>query len=223
MDESGDLGFDFNKKITNKFLITFLVSDNLLRFGRLIEKTFKKLPKNALRKHNGILHFKKEKIRTQKIFLQNFKETIILNNNNQYIATVILDKKNCEKEFLNIHPSEIFNRMTLSLLNKLYSSKLISSTEIINFYVSRRETNRILNKKFINYIQNNIYLNFNSKINVIIKKPHEIKSLQTVDALSFSIFKYQENFIDDYFNLLSPFIKIIEFYDLKKEIKKGDN
>lgn len=215
MDESGDLGFDFKTNTTNKFLITFLVSDNFHIFGRVVKKTFRKLPKDIIKKHSGVLHFREEKYKTHKIFFKNWQKIIAPHKNIGYIATIVLDKKELRLDNYNIDKSDLFNKMTLLLLRKLYFNNLLNLNEVNKFYVSRRETNKFLNKKFTNYIQDNILNEFKSRIEVMIKMPFEVKALQTVDALSFSIFRHQEYSNSEYFDILKPFVKMIEIYDFE--------
>jgi hypothetical protein len=87
LDESGNLGFDFNKKgTTNYFLITFLFCENKRPIEKCVKKTYATLTKSH-KKKGKILHAYSEKPLTRQRLLKylSAKECSVL--------TVYLNKK----------------------------------------------------------------------------------------------------------------------------------
>jgi len=61
MDESGCLGFDFNKSRTSKyFLITFLFCNNKRPLEKIVRKVFQAMSQKHRNSHSGTLHCHKE-------------------------------------------------------------------------------------------------------------------------------------------------------------------
>jgi len=61
LDESGDLGFNFNKRKTSKFfVITFLATENKKIIEKIVKKTHSELKKKYKRRF-GVLHASKDK------------------------------------------------------------------------------------------------------------------------------------------------------------------
>ena len=71
---------------------------------------------------------------------------------------------------------------------------------------SKRETNKILNLNFEDYIRSVIKNNHKLDIDVQIKTPSEEKSLQAVDFISWSIFRKYESSDLEYYKIIKKLI-----------------
>ena len=197
IDESGDLGFNFEKKKTTKyFVVTFLLVENKDILDKLVKKVFKGFSKKEIQSHNGVLHAFKELPKTRQKLLSLFQEhkcgsviTIYLNKKKVY--TKLKDEKHI-----------LYNYVTNILLDRVCTKKLISTKEKIYIIASQRETNKFLNEDFSNYITNQASGNHKLNIEVQIKTPHREKGLQVVDMICWSIFRKYERGDESYYNLV---------------------
>jgi hypothetical protein len=77
IDESGDLGFNFNQQKTSRyFIITALLIDKKNSIEKLIKKIFRSFSKKERMSHSGILHAYKETSKTKLKLLRSFVEKI---------------------------------------------------------------------------------------------------------------------------------------------------
>lgn len=73
----------------------------------------------------------------------------------------------------------------------------------VKLIASRKDTNKFLNKNFKQYLENNASTNtITIKISVDIKNPQEEKCLQTVDFISWAIFRKYEHQDENYRNII---------------------
>lgn len=200
LDESGDLGFNFQKQRTTKyFVITFLFVEN----KRLIEKCVKKVHCGLKKKHKriGTLHaFKEEPITIIRLLK-------LISEKDCSIMTVYLNKR---KVYTKLHTEKpvLYNYVANMLLDRIYSKRIIPIDKKIELIASRRETNRFLNENFKNYLKNKAQNNYKLDLEISIKTPHQEKSLQAVDFVSWAIFRRYEYGDDSYYNLIKG--KIME-------------
>jgi hypothetical protein len=199
LDESGDLGFDFNKKRTSKyFVVTFLFCDN----KKPIEKIVKKIHKGLRKKYrikSSFLHAAHEEPVTilrlcKKIILKNCK-----------VMTIYLNKTKVYTNFRN-EKAILYNYVTNILLDRIMTKRLIDKSKAIELIASKRETNKFLNENFKNYLAHQVRNNHSIDIEIKIKTPHEEKSLQAVDFLSWVIFRKYEYNDDSYYNVIKTII-----------------
>jgi hypothetical protein len=202
LDESGDLGFNFNKKRTSQyFIITFLFVPNKKRsIEKVIKKTYKTLPKKVRKKVN-LLHATKEKPITRRRLL------FSLNKENCIVMSIYLNKKNVYTHLQN-EKQVLYNYVTNILLDRIYSKKYIPKNSKIELIASRRETNKFLNENFNNYLELQAKNNYKANLNIQIKTPAQEKCLQAVDFISWAIFRKHEYKDNDYYNIIKS--KIIE-------------
>lgn len=201
LDESGDLGFDFQKKKTSKFfVITFLFVENKRSIEKIVRKTHSELQKKYRRKFS-VLHAVKEKQIIRQRLLKRLSEK------NCSIMTIYLNKKKVYTKLQN-EKQVLYNYVTNILLDRIYTKKLLPLTNDILLFASRRETNKFLNQNFKSYLKNQIVNRYKVNIKVIIKSSHEEKSLQVADFVSWAIFRKYEYKDDSYYNLIKN--KIVE-------------
>lgn len=194
MDESGNLGFDFNKKgTTSYFLITFLFSEN----KRPIEKCVKKVHSGLRRKYKkvGVLHAYIEEPATKKRLLS------LLAKKDCKVMTILLNKKRVYTKLQDEKPV-LYNYVTNILLDRIFTKKLVQSDDPIELIASRKETNKFLNENFKTYLHSQLAVNHNIKISISIKTPAEQKALQAVDFISWAIFRKYEYKDDAYYNII---------------------
>lgn len=201
LDESGDLGFDFTKARTTKFfIITFLFSKDKRPLEKIVSKTHSEL-KKKYRQRGGVLHCHREKEVTRKRLLKRLTEREIA------IMTVFLNKKKVYTKLQN-EKSILYNYVTNILLDRIYSRKILPLDRDISLIASRKETNKFLNENFKSYISSQAKKNFQVKLEVVIKTPHEEKALQAVDFVSWAIFRKHEYKDSTYYDLIKE--KIVE-------------
>lgn len=184
MDESGDLGFDFNKKgTTSYFLITFLFSTN----KRSIEKCVRKVHLSLRKKYKkvGELHAYKDEPVTKRRLLA------LLAEKDCAIMTILLNKKKVYTQLQNEKPV-LYNFVTNILLDRIFTKRLLPDGERIEIIASRKETNRFLNQNFKTYLRSQLAKNHKVNVTVTIKRPAEEKALQAVDFVSWAIFRKYE-------------------------------
>src|SRR3989344_6027588 len=147
LDESGDLGFDFQKAKTSKFfIITFLFIRNKNPLEKIVKKIFHGFSKKELRHHSNILHGHKEtpKTRLKALKLMALEDVSILSIylNKKKVYTKLQDEKHV-----------LYNYVTNILLDRVYTKKLVPTDEKISLIASRRETNKFLNQNFTTYLK----------------------------------------------------------------------
>ncbi len=201
LDESGDLGFNLNKKKTSKFfVITLLFAEN----KRPIEKVVRKIHSELKKKHKrniGVLHAVKEKPLTRQKLLKRIADKDCL------IMAIYLNKS---KVYTRLQDAKqvLYNFVTNILLDRIFTRKILPAKQNITLVASRRETNKFLNLNFQNYLNQQINSRHGINIKVEIKTPQEEKSLQAVDFISWAIFRKYEYGDESYYNLIKS--RIIE-------------
>jgi len=201
LDESGDLGFNFQKKKTSKFfIITCLFTANKRPIEKIIKKTHSELRKKYKRK-SGILHCVKEKPITRQRLLQR------LNEKDCFIMVIYVNKARVYTKLRDAKQA-LYNFVTNILLERIYNKKIISVKDGVKLIASRRETNKFLNENFKSYLSRQIENRHKIKIDIFIKTPFEEKTLQAVDFASWAIFRKYEYSDDSYYNLIKN--KIVE-------------
>ena len=98
--------------------------------------------------------------------------------------------------------------MTNILLDRIYSKKLIPLDKKVEIVASRKETNRFLNENFKSYLNNQIKDRYKIDVVIQIKTPHQEKSLQVVDFVSWAIFRKYEYKDNSYYNIIKS--KVVE-------------
>lgn len=201
LDESGDLGFNFRKKKTSKFfVITCLFVENKGPLEKIVKKTHSELQKKYKRRF-GILHCVKEKPTTRQRLLRR------INEKECFAMTIYLNKKRVYTKLQN-EKQVLYNYVANILLDRVYSKKIIPVESTIKLIASRRETNKFLNENFKDYLNSQVEKRHKIKMEVLIKSPHEEKSLQAVDFMSWAIFRKYEYGDDSYYNVIKN--KIVE-------------
>lgn len=199
LDESGDLGFDFEKKRTSKF---FVVTVLFVEQKRAIEKIIRKV-------HAGLR--KKYKVRVSALHAAKEEPVNIVRvcrglvGKKCKLMTIYLDKS---KVYTRLRDEKhmLYNYIVNILLDRIMNRQLISKKDGIILIASRRETNKFLNENFRDYLLRQVKVNHGAEFKVEIKTPAEEKCLQAVDIASWSIFRKYEYGDDSYYLELKPII-----------------
>lgn len=202
LDESGDLGFNFNKAHTSSyFVITFLFVRDKKPVEKIVKKIFSNLQKKKIKHHSGVLHCCKEHPSTRRQLLAN------LNEKDVAIISIYLNKR---KVFTKLQDEKqvLYNYVTNILLDRVYSKRIIPFTNDVSLVASRRETNKFLNDNFKRYLASQVSKKHKIEINIEIKSPGEEKCLQAVDFACWAIFRKHERNDDSYYRLINK--KIVE-------------
>lgn len=202
LDESGDLGFDFQKKGTSTFFVVTLlfVEQTKKPIEKLVKKTHAEL-KKKIKRRVSVLHAVNEKPITRQRLLKRLIE------NDCLIMAIYLNKK---KVFTKLQDEKqvLYNYVTNILLDRVYTRKVVPIDKEIELIASRRETNKFLNENFRDYLKRQVKNNHKGTMKVSIRTPHEEKCLQAVDFISWAIFRKLEKGDDAYYNIIKG--KIIE-------------
>lgn len=199
MDESGCLGFDFEKlKPSQYFIITFLLVENKRPLDKIIKHVFQGMDEKERRRHCGVLHATKEHPKIRFKVLGQLRE--------KPGVQIIAIRLNKSKVYAHLHDEKaiLYNFVTNILLDRLINKQVILPQEPIQFIASRRETSKFLNENFKNYLENQ--MNGRLNIEVIIDTPAHEKCLQLADFASWSIFRYYEHNDEQYYNIIRDLI-----------------
>ena len=121
--------------------------------------------------------------------------------------TIFLNKERVYTK-LQDEKDVLYNYVTNILLDRIYTRKLVPISDELILIASRKETNKFLNLNFASYLSNSIRQKHKLNIKIVLKTPHEEKSLQAVDFVSWSIFRKYEYGDESYYNLIKS--KIVE-------------
>jgi hypothetical protein len=162
LDESGDLGFSFDKQSSKYFVVTIIFTSNKRRLEKIARTVHKGLSKKY-KKKIGVLHAYQEEEMTRRKLLRQ------LNNTDCAILAIILDKK---KMYTKL-PGEktiLYNYITNILLDRLFTKNPGPISAPITLIASQRETNRFFNENFKQYLAEQI--TNNHKIKIGVELPH---------------------------------------------------
>ena len=198
LDESGDMGFDFSKNKTSKyFVITCLFVPNKRPVEKIVRSIVKGFSEKERKRHHGILHANSETERTRRKLLNELvlKEGVS-------IISIYLNK---EKVYTQLQDQKhiLYNFVANILLYRICKQDLIPLDQPIELIASRRETKKLLNKNFRDYIKRQIKGNHSIDITVSVKTPSQEKCLQAVDFASWAIFRNREHSDDSYYNIVN--------------------
>ena len=200
LDESGDLGFDFQKKkTTKKFIITLLVY-NSDAARKEIDKAVKRTLKNKL-------HRKKKKARIvselkgtstaigiKKYFFRH------INNDQWSLYSLILNKSRVEKHLrTRIGKKKLYNFLSRFLMEHLNLSNVQRNVELIVDRCKNKEEVKDFNQYLVNQLE--ALLPLNTNLNIAHLTSLESTGLQAVDLFSWGIFRKHENADNEWYNV----------------------
>lgn len=205
MDESGDLGFDFETSNPSRyFVMSFVIAENDDRCRKIIAKTVKKMPLQERSKFSGVFHCNKENEDVRQNLLN-----ALGSDENISIISASLDKTKyksiCGENLLSV--GEMYNNIGRILINRVFAKDLLPPKNKKIFIASRRETNKYLNNVFVESFKN-------YNLEVVIAHPNTYKGLQVADFVAWSFFRQYEYESSKYTNLFKNLI--IEDFIIKR-------
>jgi len=198
LDESGDLGFSKTKRVSKYFIVTILFTEEEKRIEKLVKLTHANLRKKVKRLSGGVLHAVKESPKTRKKLLSKLV-TLKLR-----VMVICLNKSKVYTKLQN-EKHVLYNFVTNILLDRIFSKKIVDSNTI-TIIASKRETNRFLNQNFESYLKTQVTSKHKVKINIEVKTPGQVKQLQAVDFISWSIFRKYERGDSKYYDIIKKVI-----------------
>jgi len=131
LDESGDLGFSFDKKSSKYFIVTIIFTES----KHSLERIARKVHRTLLKKHRkvGVLHAYKETSITKLRLLR------AVSKNGCGILVVVLNKQRVQTKLQDEKPV-LYNYVTNILLDRLFTKKPIPLEKKVTLIASARET-----------------------------------------------------------------------------------
>ncbi|MBU4480493.1 DUF3800 domain-containing protein [Patescibacteria group bacterium] len=192
LDESGDLGF--KKRSSKWFLFTVVVIDN----KRKLEKIIKKVRKTLKKKYKNVneLHSYHCDEITRKRVLKKLAEL-----ENLKIFCVVLNKQKVYVDLQN-QKNYLYNYTANILLDRLHNKDIIPTDKHINICIDRKDTKKKIRENFESYLGEELKNRRNGDFEIVLKGSHEEKSLQTVDFISWAIFRKYEQGDYSYYEII---------------------
>lgn len=193
LDESGDLGFNFEKKKSSeKFVITILLcfnNESRGDFRKAVQRTIKnKINKNKKKQKVQELKGTNTTINVKKYFLKNVQ------NEDWKIFSIILNKTRVHKNLKTPHgKKKLYNFLSRVLIEKM-ASILKDAKGKVELFVDKSKSIEEI-KDFNHYLEH--YLAAFSPLNAPLKIYHlrsnETYELQAVDLFCWGIFRKFEH------------------------------
>ncbi len=199
LDESGDLGFNFDKPgVTNNFIVTLLLTKDVRKLERTV-KNVTRWVKRRHKKHIGCLHAYHEDPATRKKLLQAMVDLD---------CQVIVIRLNKHKVYTRLHDEKqvLYNYVTNILLDRLIERHALGAEKTIHLIAAKRETNKFLNVNFQDYLRRQVKGSHQLDLSVEICAPGERKGIQAVDMLSWAMFRKIEHGDNQYFSIVRKLI-----------------
>jgi len=192
LDESGDLGFNFEKrKTTKKFVITLLVCDSDVA-RKEFDKAVRRTLKNKLNRRKKNSRFRTElkgigtAVIVKKYIFRNIK------TNRWAIYSLILNKNRVDTNLqTNFGKKKLYNFLARFFIEKLNLSKVQRNVELIVDRCKNKEEVRDFNQYLVNQLE--VLLPLNIDLNISHFTSQESTGLQAVDLFSWGIFRKYEN------------------------------
>ncbi len=199
LDESGDLGFDYNKqKTTKKFIIAILVCYSKIarsEFKKAVRRTLKNKLNQKIKKSRYITELKgiNTTLEIKEYFLRNVK------NDEWNIYALALNKIRVEPKLrTKVGQSKLYNFLSRFLLEKLDVGKAERNVELVVDRCKDKEEVKDFNQYLINQLE--ALLPLNIALNISHLTSTESAELQAVDLFCWGIFRKYEFNDSDWYN-----------------------
>jgi hypothetical protein len=211
LDESGDLGFDFQKRKTTKtFVITLLIcstESSRREFAKAVKRTLKNKLNRKKKKTRIISELKgtDTTIGVKKYFFRNIK------SNRWAIYSLVLNKVRVEPHLrTKIGKKKLYNFLSRVLLENLNLSKVQRNVELVVDRCKNKKEVKDFNQYLINQLE--ALLPLNTDLNISHLTSQESTGLQAVDLFSWGIFRKYENGDSEWYDIYGHKIKFETVY-----------
>lgn len=190
LDESGDLGFDFNKpKTSGKFVITLLVCQNrdaIDCFRKAVSRTLKnKLNHKKSGRKVQELKGTGTNLEAKQYFYRN------LNRDGWQIYSVVLNKTRVNDDLRKPHTKKkLYNFLARFILEKIDLSNAAPAVTLVTDRCKNREEIQDFNLYVANQLE--ALLPLNVPLNIYHERSHDNQGLQAVDLFCWGIFRKYE-------------------------------
>ena len=217
LDESGDLGFHFEKEGTTRyFIIALLVCNNELATN-LFKKAVRRTLKNKLKTKKACLAELKGTNTTLAIKKYFYRQ--VISSNDWHLYGIILDK-HLLKDKLTSLPNErrIYNYLSKEVLRQVGLMEIKSKLSLI---VDKRKGKKGINE-FNKYLSSHLeaMLPLNVQYHISHEQSHENPILQAVDMFCWGIRRYYEQKDESWlvvFQEKLTLIQVDDFLGIKKD------
>lgn len=206
LDESGDMGFDFNKpKTSKKFVITLLVCDKR-KVVTSIRKAVRRTLKNKLNRNKKgsrvIQELKgaKTTLAVKKYFFRN------LSQKDWRLYTVVLNKQRVYDSLQKTHSKKkLYNFLARFILEKIDLNSAGNAVTLVLDLCKNKEEVRDFNSYAANQLE--ALLPLNIPLNIYHEHSYENAGLQAVDLFCWGIFRKYETGESEWYNIYRDMIK----------------
>lgn len=218
LDESGDLGFNFNNKRTPRyFVITILLCNNedtLSRISRAVKKTLRNKLQSKIKRPKE-LKGGETTLAIKKYFLASIDYI-----NNWYLYAIIIDKHKIVK---NVFPIPTVHRLYNYISRELLKYVSFNNAHDRLVLVIDRSKTKIQQNEFNKYLSNHIesMLPLTVPYHITHEHSHQNYVLQAVDMFCWGIRRFYEYGDDEWYRHYCKKTKIIELDDILGIKKDG--
>lgn len=191
LDESGDLGFDFNKKkTTRKFVITLLVCNSdaaRKEFSKAVRRTLKNKLSRSKSKSRRVMELKgtNTTLKIKQYFLRNVK------SDDWAIYALALNKGRVQPHLrTKTGKKKLYNFLSRLLLEKLPLSSVEQDVEMVVDRSKNKEETRDFNQYLFNQVE--ALLPLNTAFDISHLSSQESAELQAADLFCWGIFRKYE-------------------------------
>ena len=205
LDESGDLGFDFEKlKTSRKFVITLLICEGYQATDN-IRKAVRRTLKNKLNNH------KKNRRAVQELKGTNTNLTIKkyfyrqLDPERWHVYTVVLNKQRVNEDLQQPRAKKkLYNFLARFIIEQINLNDAKTAVTLI----IDRSKNKEEVKDFNRYVENQLeaLLPLNVPLHIYHERSHENVGLQAVDLFCWGVFRKYEKGDRDWYDIYSKSI-----------------
>lgn len=190
LDESGDLGFDFNKpKTSRKFVITLLVCQNrdaIDCFRKAVSRTLK----NKLNHKKGDRKVQELKGTGTTIEVKQYFYRHLLRDGWQ-LYSVVLNKTRVNDDLRKPHTKKkLYNFLARFILEKIDLNNAAPAVTLVTDRCKNREEIQDFNSYVANQLE--AMLPLNVPLNIYHERSHDNQGLQAVDLFCWGIFRKYE-------------------------------
>ncbi|HBA70800.1 MAG: hypothetical protein A2X82_02550 [Geobacteraceae bacterium GWC2_55_20] len=187
LDESGDLGFDFNKpKTSRKFVITLLVCQNrdaIDCFRKAVSRTLK----NKLNHKKGDRKVQELKGTGTTIEVKQYFYRHLLRDGWE-LYSVVLNKTRVNDDLRKSHTKKkLYNFLARFILEKIDLNNAAPAVTLVTDRCKNREEIQDFNSYVANQLE--AMLPLNVPLNIYHERSHDNQGLQAVDLFCWGIFR----------------------------------